>query len=56
MVVFWQSGCIPAKVVVLGQNLFYSDKVFFIRPKVVVVGQSVCLRAKVVVIGQKWLY
>ena len=43
VVVFGQSGCIRAKVVVVGQNLLYSNK-------------SGCNGAKVVVFGQKWLY
>ena len=68
MVVFGQSGCIRAKVAVIGQNWIYSGKSGFIRAKVVVFehggciwaklnefGQSGCIRAEVAVFGEKWL-
>ena len=42
MVLFVQSGCVRAKVVVMGQSSC--------------VGKTVCTRAKVVVFEQKWLY
>ena len=38
MVVFGQSGCIRAKVVVIGQKWFYSGKKDCIQAKVVVFG------------------
>ena len=56
MVVFGQSGCIRAKVVVFWQKWLYSKRSDCIRAKVVAFGQSGCIRAKVVVLGQKWLY
>ena len=49
MVIFWQSGCTRAKVVVIGQKWLY-------------LGKSCCIRAKwlysgkVVILGQNWLY
>ena len=43
MVVFGQSCCIWAKVVLIGQNWLYS-------------GKSGSNRAKVVLFGQKWLF
>ena len=43
MVVFGQSSCIWAKVVLLGKNWLYS-------------GKSGSNRAKVVLFGQKWLF
>ena len=46
MAVFWQSGCIRAKVVVFGQG-------GCIHAEVVVLAQSGCIRAKVVVFGEK---
>ena len=46
IVVFVQSGCVRAKVVVSGQNWLYSGKV-------VVFEQSRCILAKPVVFGQK---
>ena len=45
-----------AKVVLLGQKKFYSDRSCSIRAKVVVFGQSCCNRVIVVVLGQKWFY
>ena len=62
MVVLGQSGCIRAKVVVIGQKWLYSDKVVVfgqsgcIRARWLFLRKSCCFRAKVVVIGQKWLY
>ena len=56
MVVFGQSCCIRAKVVVLGQKGLFSDESCSIRAKVVVLGQSGCVRANVIVFGQKLLY
>ena len=62
MIVFGQSDCIRAKVVVFRQKWLYSVKVvvFYlfgsIRAKVVLIGQSGCIRAKAVVFRQKWLY
>ena len=44
VVVFGQSGCIRANVVVLGKKWLYSGKV-------VVFGKSCCIRVKVVVFG-----
>ena len=52
MVVFGQSSCIQAEVVVFVQKGLYSRKVFFIRAKVGVLVQSGCIRAKEVVIGE----
>ena len=49
MVVFGQSGCIWAKVVVFGQTKLYSGKSGFIRA-------NYCFPANVVVIEQKSLY
>ena len=49
MDIFGQSGCIGAKVVVLGEKCLYSVKSCYIRSKVVVIGQSGCFRLK-------WLY
>ena len=46
VVVFWQSGCIRAKVVIFGQKWLYSGKSGCIRAKVVVVGQSGCIRSR----------
>ena len=54
MVVFGQSSCIRAKLVVIGQKQFYSVKSGSTRA-IVVLGQSCCIRVKVVVLGQKWL-
>ena len=56
MVVFGQSGCVRAKVVVIGQRWLYSGKNCCIRAKVVVFGQSGCICAKVVLIEKKWLF
>ena len=50
---FGQSGCLRAKVVVLGQMWFYSGKSGCIRAKVVVFGQTWLYFGKVVVFGQK---
>ena len=55
MALFGQSGCIPAKVVVLGQKWLNSVNVVVFW-KVAVFGQSGCIRGKVVVFEQKWLY
>ena len=65
MVVFWQGGCIWAKVVVCGQKRFYSEKVAVlglkwlysvkiecIRENWLYSVKSCCVRAKVVVLGQ----
>ena len=55
MVVFGQSGCIQAKVVLLGQSIGIRSKVVVFWPEwfysciVNVFGQSDCIRAK-------WLY
>ena len=61
-----QSGCIPAKVVIVGQSVFIREKVVVfvqkwlyscksgsIRAKDVVFGQRGCIRENVVVFGQK---
>ena len=56
VLVFWKRKSIRAKVVVLGQNLFYTGRSGSIRAKVVVFGQSSCIWAKVLVIGQKWIF
>ena len=59
MVVFGQSGCIRAKLVVFGLKWLYSGKSGCISAKVAVFGQSGCIRekglclGKVVVLGQK---
>ena len=53
MVVFGQSGCNRAKVVVFGQKWFYLSESCGIRGKVAVFGHSCCIRAKMVVFGQK---
>ena len=51
MVPFGQSGCIRAKVIVLGQNRG------FLRAELIVFGHEVaCIRAKIVVFEAKWLY
>ena len=47
--VFGQSGCIRAKVVVLGQNWLYSARE-------VVIWKKRCIRTKSVVFERKWLY
>ena len=60
MVLFVQSCCIWAKVVVFDQKWLYSGKIGFIRAKVFALEQSGCIWAKVVVLGksecirQKW--
>ena len=68
MFVYWQSGCVCAKVVVFGQSscirqggciwakLFYSGKVVVLGQKWLYSVKSGCIRAKVVVLGQTWLY
>ena len=62
MVVFRESACIRAKVVVFGQKWLYSGlQIVFVQNrfysgKVVVFRESGCIRAKVVVFGQRWLY
>ena len=53
MVVFWQSGCVSAKVVVFGQNWLYLVKSGCIRAKMVVLVQSCFIRVKVVVLRQR---
>ena len=45
MVVFGQSGCIRAKLVLIGKKWFYSGKSGSIREKAVVFEQSCCNRA-----------
>ena len=67
MVVVGQSGCIWAKVVVLGQKWYYSGQSCFIRTngciraKWLLSEESGCIRAKclysaeVVVFVEKWL-
>ena len=52
MVVFEQSGCISAKVVLLGQKWLYSGKSGGIRAKVVVVLQSGCILEKLLYSGK----
>ena len=49
MAVFGQSGCVPAKAVVIGQSCC-------IGAKVVVFGQGGCIRVNMVELVQKWLY
>ena len=56
VVAFGKRESIRAKVVLIGQKLFYTGRSGSIRAKVVVFGQSSCIRAKVLVIGQKWIY
>ena len=68
LVVFGQSRCILAKVVVVRANWLYLGKVIvfgkscsiqarcFYYVKVVVFGQSCCFLAKVVLIRSNWLY
>ena len=53
MVVFRQSGCIGAKVVLVGRVVAFGGGC--INAKVVVIGKNGVNREKVVVIGQKWL-
>ena len=48
MVVFGQSGCIRAKVVVFEHNMFFSCKSCCIRAKWLYLGKSSCFRSKVV--------
>ena len=50
-----KNGSIRAKVVVFGENWFYSAKVVY-SGKVVVFGQDGSICAKVVVFVQKWLH
>ena len=50
MVVFGQSGCIQAKVVVFWNSCCIRES-GWIRAKVVVFGQSGCNRVKIVVFG-----
>ena len=54
IVVFWQSGCIRAKVVLFGKVVVFEQKLLY-SDKVVVFGQSGCIFAKVVLFGLKWL-
>ena len=49
MVVFRQSGCIPEKVVLIGQKLFLLGQSFCTHAKVLVIGHSVSIRVKAVV-------
>ena len=69
VIVFLQSGCARAKVIVFVQKWLYSGKSGCMRAKVVVFeqngcnwskvvvfGQSGCNWVKVVVFGQKWFY
>ena len=62
MVVFLESGCNRAEVVVFGQKLLYSGESGFIPEKVIVIGKMVVLgqklffSGKVFVSGQKCLY
>ena len=55
MVVFGQSGCILAEVVVFGQKQLYLGKIGCIWGKVVILLESGCIRSNVVVFGKKWL-
>ena len=67
MVEFGQSGCVRArqlyisKLVVLGQNWLYSEKVVF-NGQNCCIPENGCIRLKVVVFGkvvvfrQRWLY
>ena len=58
----WQTGCLWAKVVVLGRKMVVFGHCGCIRRNVVVFLQNGCVRAKwlysskVVVFLQKWLY
>ena len=56
VVVFRQSDCILATVVVLGKKYLNSGKSGCIRTKMFVFGQSGCNPAEAVLFGQKWLY
>ena len=63
MVVFGQSGCIWAKVVVFGQKLFYiwvlrmsSGENGCIPARWLYSGKNCSIQAKLVKFGQKWLY
>ena len=51
MVVFVESGCIRAKIVVFEQKMLYSGRSGCIRAKVVVFWQDCCIRAKIAVVG-----
>ena len=46
MDVFRQSGCIPSKVVVLGQKCLYSGKSSCVGAILIVFGQSGCITEK----------
>ena len=68
MDVLIRTGCIRAKVVVIGRKLFYSGKVVVFGQNWLYLDKSGCIRAEVVVLGQrgsfrsgwvflaKWLY
>ena len=62
MVVFGQSGCIPAKVVVFGQSGFIPAKWFYScnsgrnLQKWLYSGRNCFIRAEIVLFGQKLLY
>ena len=56
MVVFGQSDCIRAKVVVFRTRLFYSGKSGCTREKRLYLGKNGCIRSKSGCISvQKWL-
>ena len=52
MDVLGQSGCIRAKVVVVGKKWLYSGITVVFGEKVVVFGQSSCIRAKCLYSGK----
>ena len=51
MVVYGQSFCFPAKVVVFVQKGFYWGKVVVFGRKRLYLGESHCIRVKVVIFG-----
>ena len=55
MVVFGQSGCIRAKVVVIWKVVLFGEKLLY-SGKSGCICEKVCVFGKVVVFGQKWLY
>ena len=56
MVVFGQSGCIWAKLLLSGKIGCNRARVVVIGQKLLYSGKSGSIRAKVVKVGKKWLY
>ena len=56
MVVFRQSGCFRAEIVLIGQKWSYLGKSCCIQAKWLYSVKSGCILSKVVVFGQKLLY